>query len=106
MQFGVSSDKPVAADFTGDGKTDVAIWRPLSGEWFILRSEDASFYSVPFGISTDIPAPGDYDGDGITDLAVFRQSSGTWFVNRSNQGILIQNFGIGEDYPAPAAYVP
>ncbi len=106
FQFGISTDKPVAADFTGDGKTDVAIWRPASGEWFILRSEDSSFYSAPFGISTDIPAPGDYDGDGKTDLALFRQSSATWFVNRSNNGLLILNFGIAEDYPAPAAYVP
>ncbi len=106
LQFGASSDKPVASDFTGDGKTDIAVWRPNDGNWFILRSEDNSFYSVPFGISTDIPAPGDYDGDGNTDLAVFRPTSGTWFVNRTSQGMLIMNFGIGEDYPAPAAYVP
>ncbi len=106
LQFGTLSDKPVAADFTGDGKTDVAFWRPTSGEWFILRSEDSSFYSAPFGISTDIPAPGDYDGDGKTDLAVFRQSNATWYVNRSSQGSLIVSFGTGEDYPAPAAYIP
>ncbi|HEY0457800.1 MAG TPA: cytochrome c peroxidase, partial [Pyrinomonadaceae bacterium] len=81
--FGVSTDKPVAQDFTGDGKTDIAFYRPGTGEWFVLRSEDASFYSVPFGTGGDLAAPGDYDGDGRADTAVFRPSTATWYVNRS-----------------------
>jgi hypothetical protein len=40
FQFGTSSDKLAPGDYTGDGKTDVAFWRPETGEWFILRSED------------------------------------------------------------------
>ena len=43
LQFGNSTDIPVPADFTGDGKTDIAFWR--NGEWFVLRSEDDSFFS-------------------------------------------------------------
>jgi cytochrome c peroxidase len=104
--FGTATDKPVAQDFTGDGKTDIAFFRPNTGEWFILRSEDASFYSVPFGTTGDIPAPGDYDGDGKADTAVFRPSTATWYINRSSQGIGIFTFGASEDLPAPAAFVP
>ena len=104
ITFGDSNDKPVAADFTGDGKTDIAFFRPADGNWFILRSEDSSYYGFPFGSTGDIPAPGDYDGDGKTDAAVFR--SGTWYISRSTSGLLITNFGIGGDYPAPAAFIP
>ncbi|MBK6751266.1 MAG: VCBS repeat-containing protein [Acidobacteria bacterium] len=64
----------------GDGKTDVAFWRPATGEWFVLRSEDFSFYAFPFGASGDVPVPGDYDGDGKADASVFRESSLTWFI--------------------------
>ena len=74
FQFGNSSDKIVPADFTGDGKTDIAIWRPSTGEWFILRSEDSSYYSFPFGTIGRHSRVGDFDGDGEDDAAVFRPS--------------------------------
>ena len=104
VAFGASSDKPVAADFTGDGKTDIAFFRQSEGNWYILRSEDSSYYAFPFGASGDIVAPGDYDGDGKTDAAVFR--NGTWYINRSTSGLVIVNFGISGDSPAPAAHIP
>ena len=101
-----SNDKPVQGDYTGDGKSDVAFFRPSSGEWFVLRSENQSYYSFPFGISTDVPAPGDYDGDGRFDATVFRPSNTTWFSNRTTAGTLIQTFGIAGDKPVPNAFVP
>lgn len=106
LQFGASTDKAVQGDYTGDGKADVAIWKPSTGEWFIVRSEDSSFYGFPFGASTDVPAPGDYDGDGKFDATVFRPSSATWFIARSAAGTQIVQFGATGDRPIANAFVP
>lgn len=105
VQFGAAADRAAVGDYTGDGKADVAFWRPANGNWFVLRSEDLSFYSFPFGVNGDVPSPGDYDGDGMMDAAVFRPANSTWFVNRSTAGTLIQQFGINGDLPVPSAFL-
>lgn len=104
--FGSATDKPVQGDYTGDGKADVAFYRPSTSEWFVLRSEDLTFFAAPFGSNGDIPSAGDYDGDGKLDFAVFRPSSATWFVLQSGGGTLIQGFGVTGDKPVPSAFVP
>lgn len=38
--WGLGTDVPVAADYDGDGKTDIAVWRGVEGTWYILRSSD------------------------------------------------------------------
>lgn len=105
LTFGAPTDFVVPADFTGDGKADIAFWRPSTGQWFILRSEDLTYYAFPFGGSGDIPAPGDFDGDGKADPAVFRPSSGTWYILRSSdQQVASVPFGISADKPIVADY--
>jgi hypothetical protein len=106
VPFGTSTDLALPGDFTGDGKSDIAFWRPSNGSWFVVRSENFSYYSVPFGSPGDIPAPGDYDGDGKWDTAIFRPSDTKWYVDRSTAGILIQQFGAAGDRPVPNAFVP
>ncbi|HEY0048661.1 MAG TPA: FG-GAP-like repeat-containing protein [Pyrinomonadaceae bacterium] len=87
------------ADFDGDGKTDVSVFRPADGTWYLLRSQ-AGFTAAQFGANGDIPAAGDYDGDGKTDIAVYRPNGGFWFiVNSSNNTFRGQQFGISSDKP-------
>ncbi len=61
------------ADFDGDGKTDLSVFRPSEGNWYLNRST-AGFTVINWGISSDALVPGDYDGDGKADTAIFRPS--------------------------------
>jgi hypothetical protein len=58
-------------DYDGDGLTDPAVYRPSTGEWFVLYSSTNYTSSAVenWGLDTDVPVPGDYDGDRRTDLA-------------------------------------
>lgn len=107
------SDGPVAgltvaknrlADFDGDLKADLSIFRPSLGVWFVQNSATPTFTVVGFGNATDILAPGDYDGDGKTDLGVFRASEGIWYLFSKGNTFTTRPFGASGDIPAPADY--
>lgn len=73
-------------DYDGDGITDVAVFRPSTGNWFILKSSTDFYYwsTYQWGIPSDVPVPGDYDGDGKTDIAVYRPSISNWYLLKSS----------------------
>ncbi|CAN5800270.1 hypothetical protein BH20ACI4_BH20ACI4_01540 [soil metagenome] len=92
-------------DFDGDGKTDLSIFRPAPGEWWINRSSNSSNFAAQFGASTDKIVPADYTGDGKTDIALFRPSNGNWFILRSEDSSFFAfPFGNSTDVPVPADY--
>lgn len=61
----------VRADYDGDQKTDLSVYRPSDGNWYVYGSQ-LGFLAANWGISGDIPMAGDFDGDGETDLIVRR----------------------------------
>ena len=103
VQFGQAPDVPAAEDFDGDGKTDIAVFRPSNGNWYIHQSSNGQVRIDNFGLSGDKPQPADYNGDGKADLAVFRLSEGIWYIAKPT-GVPAQNFhtiywGVSTDIP-------
>ena len=89
-------------DFDGDGRSDISVFRPSDGNWYLSRST-AGFTSFHFGLNGDLPVAADYDGDGIADAAVFR--AGAWYRLRSTTNTMdVVSFGLPGDVPSPADY--
>jgi hypothetical protein len=105
LQWGNSSDKPVAGDYDGDGLMDVAVFRPANGVWYLVYSSTKTVAGFQWGSSGDVPVPADYDGDGRTDIAVFRPANGIWYIVHSGTGTAAGfQWGNSSDLPVPADY--
>jgi hypothetical protein len=57
VQFGQAGDTPVAADYDGDGKADMSVFR--NGMWHVLQSKDG-YTGIQFGMGTDTPVPASF----------------------------------------------
>ncbi len=96
------------ADFDGDGRTDLSVFRPSEGNWYLNQSTDG-FSVLNWGQAGDTLVPGDYDGDGKTDAAVFRPdanpANADFYVLNSN-GFTFSGYswGLPGDVPVVGDY--
>jgi Cellulase (glycosyl hydrolase family 5) len=91
------------ADFGGDGTSDIALYRPSSGQWLVSGKGSAAY-----GAPGDIPVGLDWNGDGRSETVVFRpvsqdpaQPAGEWWFPESKHPTL---FGHNGDVPVPGDY--
>ena len=96
----IDDDRPYVSDFDGDLTSDVSVFRPSEGRWYVLQTTNGTPRVVDFGTAADRPVPGDYDGDGKTDLAYWRASTGQWVITYSaTSTVVTTSFGTDGDKP-------
>jgi len=90
-------------DFNGDGITELTVYYPMSGTWYIKNTNGTEIEQ--FGWEDAIPVSGDYDGDGFTDIAVYWPEGGRWFIRYTATGLFdIIDWGWSDAVPVPADY--
>jgi hypothetical protein len=100
--------KPVRADFDGDGRTDVSIFRPSSGVWWLNRSTDG-IGAVKWGLNGDLPFSADYSGDTKADFGIFRGKANHndvdfWILKSPSFSYNAYSWGLPGDVPFSGDY--
>ena len=93
----LASTGNVRVDFDGDGKADIALYRPHDGTWHVYGKG----VIARWGSGEDCyPVPADYNGDGKTDIAVYYPRTAIWSIKG------IGDFKIGKPWsnPMPGDY--
>jgi uncharacterized repeat protein (TIGR01451 family) len=105
--YGPIALNSVFGDYNGDGRADLAVWRPSTGEWIVKDwTTDTLIFRSQWGGSADKPVPGDYNGDGRMDIGVFRASTLQWIVKdwATNTELIRSQWGGMTDVPVPGDY--
>ncbi len=93
------------ADYDNDGITDLSVFRPSDGTWYVSNS---SFPQAPtavhWGTSGDIPVLAVDNAFVDHEYAVYRPSDGTWYANTHFFNVFTQ-WGLAGDIPVPANYL-
>lgn len=100
--WGISGDIPLSGDVDGDGKNDLVIWRPSTGQWFAQSTSGTTiFRELDWGHEGDHPLISDVNGDGKDDLIIWRPSNGHWFAMDALGKIIVRDFPWGHQGDIP-----
>jgi hypothetical protein len=89
---GIAGDIPVVGDWSGDGKSNVGLFRH-DHYWILDVNGNGNFDGVGPGqdrvvlfgrMAGDVPVVGDWNGDGKTKIGVFRK--GSWILDVDGSG--------------------
>ena len=95
-------DVPLQGDFDGDGRTDLAVYRPSTATWLLNESSNG-LVSFAFGqANVDLPVVADFNGSGKSAVGVYRPTTGQWFIAGATGAAPI--FGGLGDIPVPGDY--
>jgi hypothetical protein len=95
--------RPAPFDFDGDGKTDLAVFRPDDNLWLWRESYDGTDQGQTFGSAGDIPLVADFTGDGKADQTTFTPSTGFWSIVHSEDRTTFFGFPFGQSGDRPLA---
>jgi hypothetical protein len=114
FDWGIASDFFIPADYDGDFKDDIAIWRSGTNSTFwILQSQTQTFRVETFGQTGDDPSVvGDYNNDNRDDVAVYRDGinpgdQSRWYyrtVPGNGNPITVIDWGVSGDLAIPGDY--
>ncbi len=88
--FGQPGDLPVAGNWDGGAKSQIGVFRPGTGEWFLDRNGNRQWDGCvadgchAFGQTGDLPVAGDWIGGGFAQIGVFR--NGSWYLDANGNG--------------------
>lgn len=104
--YGASNlDIPFSGDFSGNGVSDLAVYRPSTQTWLINLPSGQSVYQL--GTVGSVPVVGNFDGSGITETAAFNPTTGLWTIASSTVGTYTTTFPLNPqagDVPVPGNY--
>jgi hypothetical protein len=86
----------LTGDFDGDGRDDLAVYQPGTGNWYVRSLTGGILaWAVNWGGGGFTPVVGDFDGDGKADIGAYHTATGTWYVRTVSGALVLWGFPWG-----------